>query len=355
MLPVTYLWSTGGTNDTIDNITSGTYYVTVTTGCGTVTDTIVVPAVFNVTITSVTDVSCAGGNNGAVNITVANGTTPYTFLWSNGSTDEDLTGVSAGTYCVTVTESGSCVATVCATVNQPAALAIIESITDVLCNGGTSGAVDITVTGGVQNVTADTLTTTFAGGNGCTNGNMFDLQVLNNLSITQFDINAYAGAQTINIYYKTGSYVGSQTVPGDWTLLYTASVTGLGNGGPTPVTLPSAFSLAPGQYAFYVEGDLDYTDIAAGTNYSNTDLVLTVGMGLCASFGSTNNGRVWNGNIHYTKNQGYTYNWSTSATTQDVTGLGDGAVSITVTDYNTCVLSETYTIAEPAADRKSVV
>jgi hypothetical protein len=345
--PVTYLWSTGGTGATVSNIADGTYYVTVTTGCGTAVDTVVIPALFNVAITSVTNVSCNGGNNGAINVTVNGGVSPFDFAWSNSATSEDLTGLTAGTYTVTVTDNGGCTTSASATVTEPAALSIAETVENISCNGLTDGSVDITVTGGVENIIVDTLTTTFAGGNGCTSGNMFDLQVINNLSITQFDINAFAGTQTVNVYYKTGSYVGSETTPANWTLLYTGTVTGLGNGGPSPVVLPTPFSLTAGNYGFYVEADVDYTNITAGTTYTTSDLVFTVGIGLCAPFDLTNNGRAWNGNIHYTKNQGYSYSWSTGATTQDVTGLGAGAATVTVTDFNNCIVSETYTITQP--------
>lgn len=50
------------------------------------------------------DVTCFGGNNGSADLTVKGGTAPYTYLWSNGSTTEDLTNLVAGRYVVTVTD-----------------------------------------------------------------------------------------------------------------------------------------------------------------------------------------------------------------------------------------------------------
>lgn len=346
--PVTYLWSTGGTTATVSNITNGTYYVTVTSACGTAVDTVVIPALFNVAVTSVTNVSCNGGNDGAINVTVNGGVSPFDFDWSNSATTEDLTGLTAGTYTVTVTDNGGCTTSASATVTEPTALSIAGVVDNVSCAGLSDGGIDITVTGGVENITVDTLTTTFAGGNGCTNGNMFDLQVINDLSITQFDINAYAGTQTVNIYYKTGSYVGSETTPANWTLLYTGSVTGLGNGGPSPVVLPSPINLAAGNYGFYVEADVDYTNITAGTTYSTNDMVFTVGLGLCGSFDLTNNGRAWNGNIHYSINQGYSYNWNIApAGNEDQTGLAAGSYIVNVLDFNGCAIADTFDVTQP--------
>jgi hypothetical protein len=52
-----------------------------------------------------------GLSTGSINLTVTNGTTPYTFDWSVNALDgiEDPTGLAAGTYAVTVTDAASCV------------------------------------------------------------------------------------------------------------------------------------------------------------------------------------------------------------------------------------------------------
>ena len=75
-----------------------------------------------VTITAAataTDALCNEAANGQVDLIVAGGTAPYTFLWSNGATTEDLTDLTAGTYSVTVTDANNCTATAEATVDQP--------------------------------------------------------------------------------------------------------------------------------------------------------------------------------------------------------------------------------------------
>ena len=68
---------------------------------------------------SITNVTCLGGSDGAVNLTITGGSpSPFSIAWSNGSTSEDLSGLSAGTYTVTVTtQTGGCSATAAYTVN----------------------------------------------------------------------------------------------------------------------------------------------------------------------------------------------------------------------------------------------
>lgn len=346
--PVTYLWSNGGTNDTIANISSGTYYVTVTTACGTVVDSVVIPAAFNASVTTTSAVSCNGGNDGAIDVTITSGTQPYTFVWSNGALTEDISNLVAGTYCLTVTENGGCSATVCGVVSEPAAIAIAGNVDSALCAGSSDGEIDLTVTGGTQNVVNAQLSTIFSGGNGCTAGNMFNLQAAATVDLTQFDINIATGNYPVSIYYKTGTYLGFETTAAAWTQIYSGNVTGLGNGVPTPVVLPSAFNLPAGQYAFYVDADVDYTNQAVGTAYSTPELTLTVGVGLCTAFsGTVNVGRAWNGNIHYTKTDGYDFLWSNGDTTEDVSGLAAGVYSVTITDYNSCTATQSFTVSEP--------
>ncbi|WP_299685923.1 Ig-like domain-containing protein, partial [uncultured Dokdonia sp.] len=99
----------------------------------------------------VTDVLCNGENTGAINIEVSGGTPPYTYVWSNGETTEDINGLSAGDYSVVVTDINGCTVEANVTVNEPQnPLSISGTATDILCNGEDTGSVDITVDGGTS-------------------------------------------------------------------------------------------------------------------------------------------------------------------------------------------------------------
>jgi gliding motility-associated-like protein len=107
---ISYLWSTGDTTTTIDQLASGTYIVTITDGIGCTATSLVTlnnPAGLSIELVP-TDETCPGACNGqmVVNITSAP-FPPYTYAWSTSPTQTGsiATGLCAGDYTVTVTYS----------------------------------------------------------------------------------------------------------------------------------------------------------------------------------------------------------------------------------------------------------
>jgi hypothetical protein len=105
--------------------------------------------------TTKTDVLCFGGATGAIDLTVASGTPPYTFAWSNGSTTEDLSGLIAGTYSVVINDANGIIPTTALTIKQPAAAVSISSTTktfyngtDLSCATAADGQITVTASGG---------------------------------------------------------------------------------------------------------------------------------------------------------------------------------------------------------------
>src|SRR4029077_14728791 len=126
------------------------YTVTVTDSNGvTRTTTIIVnePAVLTATITK-TDASCNGNLDGLLDLTVSGGTTPFTFVWSNGATTEDLINLTIGSYNVTITDAYGCTVSAGASITEPAVLNLSTTATDPLRNGCTNGGINLTVSGG---------------------------------------------------------------------------------------------------------------------------------------------------------------------------------------------------------------
>lgn len=161
--PYTYLWSPGGaTTEDLANVAAGTYTVTVTDfkGCATspaiTTATVTQPAAALTVPGNVTNVSCFGGNNGAINITAAGGTPGYIYDWADifGTNDiEDRTALAAGTYQVTVTDANGCATSQSFTVTHPAAISLSTVVNQPTCPPNSEllssdGEINLWVSGG---------------------------------------------------------------------------------------------------------------------------------------------------------------------------------------------------------------
>lgn len=118
-LPYLYNWSNGQSSNPATGLCDGTYSVTITdsAGCDTMTTvTILQPdGIDNVTVTA-TDVKC--GNMGTCTASVAGGTEPYTYQWSNNNTTSGISDLPPGTYSVTVTDANNCTGTSEGTVSE---------------------------------------------------------------------------------------------------------------------------------------------------------------------------------------------------------------------------------------------
>ncbi len=152
---LTYAWNDGATTQNRTNLVAGTYSVTVTdaTSCSKTKTGIVVsqPADALSLSASQVNVGCNGGATGSINLTPTGGASPYTYLWSNGATSEDITTLVLGTYSVTVTDSNGCTAVLSKTITQPSPLTISTSVTKASCPGVNDGAINLTVSGGTTN------------------------------------------------------------------------------------------------------------------------------------------------------------------------------------------------------------
>ncbi len=160
--PYAYLWTgPGGFSSTVEDLSGlapGDYSLTVTDarGCtaGLGPVTIAEPPATTVTADAVADVTCPGGSDGAIQVTVSGGTPPYVYQWTGPggyvSTSEDISGLVAGAYILTVTDAHAC-SYIHDTIRvaEPSLLVISVTKNDISCYGSADGTLTLTVTGGV--------------------------------------------------------------------------------------------------------------------------------------------------------------------------------------------------------------
>ena len=110
--PFTYEWGSGfGTTQDTSGLCAGDYNVTVadSNNCGiSGSFTISAPIALNISTDFTTDISCFGYSDGAAAASAGGGTPPYSFQWSDGQTTDTATGLSVGTYQVSVTDTLGC-------------------------------------------------------------------------------------------------------------------------------------------------------------------------------------------------------------------------------------------------------
>lgn len=148
-------------------------------------------------------------------------------------------------------------------------------------------------------------TTTYMGGNGF-DGNMFDVVSSHDITISGFSGNIN-GSGPMAIYYHSGTYVGTETNPGAWTLIDSVNVTSAGVNVPTTIPFTGTLTMPAGStYAFYITGtgggaDVNYTNGTAVGNVFTSDGIIDIKEGQGCGYGFTMGAtpRAWNGTISY--------------------------------------------------------
>ncbi|MBE8726403.1 T9SS type A sorting domain-containing protein [Flavobacterium hungaricum] len=348
-----YSWNTTPvqTAATASGLKAGTYTVTITdaNNCSAVQPfTITEPPVLVVT-PSQTNVSCNGGNNGSAAVSVTGGSGGYTYAWDTAPSQSTAaaTGLSAGTYIVTVTDANLCSKTQSFTIAEPDALTASASKTDVSCNGGSNGSATVSVTGG-------TGTYTYAwspsGGtnetaSGLSAGTYTVLIKDSNLCETTASVTIAEPALLTATIEKTDVLCnqannGTATViPSGGTGTYTYSWS------PSGGTAATAAGLSPNTYSVTV------TD--ANGCFVTASVQITEPAPLSAADTQTNvsckGGNDGTASVAASGGTGnYSYLWAPSGgTAATATGLTAGTYTVTITDENSCSLTNTILITEP--------
>jgi len=344
--PYTYAWDNGSTGATASGLIAGTYTVTITdaNGCTeTATATVGEPTALAASATA-TDANCNGSNDGSAMASASGGTSPYTYSWSNGSTGATASGLTAGTYTVTITDANGCSTSASATVNEPGAIEIQGAVTNATCSGSTDGSILVSVNDG-------TAPYTYAWSNGATTATISGLGA-GFYDVTVTDANGCIKTQS---YTVTENDVLIPLVDDGMIYCYgddDGELFASATGGTPPYTYSWSngatgnfiYSLAPGQYSVTVTDVNGCFATTTATVVDATPLVidLTVINATCG---------MDNGSASVTVTGGvapYYYYYSNGETTPSIINqFGDrGQLSITVEDYNGCSVTQVFEIID---------
>ncbi|MCB0475526.1 MAG: T9SS type A sorting domain-containing protein, partial [Flavobacteriaceae bacterium] len=141
----------GQTSYRITGLSAGNYRVVITDDNGnTASDTYLLdePSVLAISLNVTSEVSCASGADGAIDALVQGGTPPYTYMWSNGASSEDIDNLGVGSYTLTVTDTNGCTLSERVEVTQPGGMEITGAAVPPACNGGIDGSISLNVSAG---------------------------------------------------------------------------------------------------------------------------------------------------------------------------------------------------------------
>ncbi len=345
--PYLYSWNNSASTLLASGLTAGIYQVTVTdvNGCsGNTSITITEPPSLVVNIPIFSDLKCYNDGSGFISASAIGGTNPYTFNWSNASTNSSISNLSAGSYSLTVSDANNCISSIAISITEPTQLlAAVISKQDESCSGKNDGAINAASNGGTPgyNYLWSNGNTTLPASN-LTSG-IYSLTVTdaNNCSaITQSTVSAAIALTSTVVATDVSCFGGSDG---------TASI--VVNGG-TPAynyswnnnNISSAVSnVLAGLYSVTVS-DANSCSISVSVSISQpSQLILmqsssaTICNGQSYSITSSASGG----------SPGYLYNWSSGQLSQNisVSPMQQTIYTVTVTDSHNCIVVGSLTVA----------
>jgi hypothetical protein len=282
-------------------------------------------------------VKCSGGTDGQAVVAGSGGTigSGYTYLWSNATTSATLSGVSSGSYSVTVTDANGCTATTSVIITQATPLALTVSSSTIACYGG-NATVTVSATGGTPAYTGTGTYTVTAGSYSYTVTDANSCNAVTSIVVTQPTSITLTMSSTNNSCVNSNDATASSTVSGG-TPAYTYSWS-------TGATTYSISNLATGTYSLRVTDD---------NGCIKTGTIAIINPAALVANGSYTDVSCYNGSdgvasVSPTGGTGsYSYLWSNSTTGTTIAGLAIGSYSVTITDGNGCLTSYSTTISQP--------
>jgi len=330
------------------SLTAGTYNYTITdtNGCNYFDSVTISEPIALSIISVVTNNICNGNSNGSVNITISGGTTSYSYSWSDGSTNEDLTNVISGTYYLTVTDANSCILLDTFVITEPSAIIVTSSTTNASCNGFSDGTATLSISGGTPGYTEDW---------GTNNQNALSAGTYNYI-ITDSNTCTYTNSVTVNEpnAVSTTPTITNVSCNGLSDGIATLSISGGTAGYTEDWGINNPLSLAAGTYSYTITdtNSCTYTDSVTITEPQILDATYTQTNVSCNGF--------FDGTAEVIITGGttdYLLSWDTLtypllggvSVFNTPIGVPAGVYPFGITDVNGCYFSDTITITQPDA------
>lgn len=364
--PFIFQWQrcTGGTvltGPSINNLFAGCYNVTVTDGnncTATTSVTVSEPPGFQFMSTQ-DSVNCYGGADGSATIFVTGGQSPYTYKWGNGSTNQTASGLNANFHAVTVTDFNGCQRTTIVQVLQPLALTI-DSVPakPATCFNSPDGTATVFVKGGTApyqflweggqtSATAtglsggDIITVTVTDWHGCTDVSS---------TVIPEPLPIQVSANNIIAETCAGKCDGQVTISasgGNGQLFYVWSNPAIPPGSTNPTTL------CAGTYTVTVADAKGCTGSVSATITGASAINIQISSKTDPKCAASTDGAV---SISVAGGDApYNYLWSNLSFSQNLSGVGCGTFTVTVTDEQGCIqTAQTQLICPPALQIQSI-
>ncbi len=338
----TYAWSNGATGASINNLTAGTYTLTVTdaVGCVTVSNPVSVGASTSPVATVSATATTCGASNGSLSVAGSSGTGSYSYLWNTGATSATISNLSAGNYSVTLTDSAGCTDVSTVQLNSSNSPVLTTSVTNTTC-GELNGSATASATSGAGGYT-------YLWSNGSMGATISNLAA-GSYTVTVTDTAGCSDMETVTIGGSANPQISlnaSNTTCGEnnGSIMLNVIVTGvapLSYNWDNGATTASLNNLPAGTYAVTVTDATGCTVSASTTVLGSSNPVITLATSntTCGDSNGTATANVTGGS------GSYTYSWSNGAVGSTVSNLVSGNYTLTVTDTAGCTSETAFSIS----------